>query len=133
MGSIEALMPFIPSHRLRAFVVVLALAFGLVGQTFAPAAMAMASGTTPMAATAIADASMSPTDICPGCASIDHSKGMLSDCSVGLCSAVVAILPAGNKAMATRFVGVFVSVAESAGRGITIPPAVGPPRLLHLT
>ena len=123
-------MALVRSHRLRTFLLILALALGLVGRVFAPAAMAMPSGTTP-GATAEMTVAISSSGTCAACA--DHSSAMLSDCSVGLCSAVAAILPAGNRTVSTRMTVDFVRAAESAAQGITFPPALGPPRLLHFT
>ncbi len=120
-------MPFVPSHRLRAFVLTLALAFGLAGQTFAPSAMAMQPDHG-----VIAGVALSPSDGCPGCAGLDHAKAMLADCAVGLCSGVVAVLPSALSPPTMHHIS-FSQVAESDGQGITIPPALGPPRPSHLT
>lgn len=120
-------MTFVSSHRVRAFILILAVAFGLAGQAFAPAAMAMQPDHGVMAGM-----SSSPSDSCPGCNGLDHSKAMLADCAVGLCSGVVAVLPAALSPRAVHHPS-FSQVAQSDGQGITIPPALGPPRSSHLT
>jgi hypothetical protein len=49
-----------------------------------------------------------------------------------LCSGVVAVLSGTLSPPTMRHVS-FSWVAQSIGRGITIPPALGPPRPSHLT
>jgi hypothetical protein len=114
----------IVSDRLSTLIVILTLAFALVGQAFAPAAMAMQPDRAAMAG-------MSASDVCAGCADIDHSKAVPADCAGAVCAGLVAVLPATFGVQAT-FLPVFPRVAESEGRGITIPPPLGPPRPLHL-
>ena len=112
-------------HRLRALVLILTLALGLAGQTFAPAVMAMQSDQVAMSGTASSDS-------CPVCNGLDHSKAMAADCGIGLCSGVVAVLPATLPGPATHHPS-FARVADNGGQGISIPPALGPPRFSHLS
>jgi hypothetical protein len=119
-------MTFHLVHSMRTVMVVVALAFGLAAQTFAPAAMTMQPDHG-----AMAGASLSRSDICPGCSGLDHSKAMIVDCSVGLCSGVAAVLLGAPLPSATHDLS-FSRVAQSDGQGITIQPALGPPRPSHL-
>lgn len=69
--------------------------------------------------------------MCPDCKGMDHSKAMPSDCAIGVCTAVVGVLPSYGLAD-MQPPSSFASVAQDAGQGITIPPPLGPPRPLHL-
>jgi hypothetical protein len=97
-----------------------------VGQGFAPAAMAM----QPQNA-AMTNMSVTPSDMCPDCKGMDHSKAMPSDCAIGVCTAVVGVLPTLGLSDVQRLSS-FVSVAQDTGQGISIPPPLGPPRPLYL-
>ena len=121
------MMAFDSAHRLRALVLILSLVFGLVGMTFASGAMAM----QPETGSAVGMAAPS-TDPCPGCGGIDDSKAMAVHCAVGLCSGAGVVLPTASETRAISRAA-FPMVAQSEGRGITISPALGPPRALHLT
>ena len=127
LDLIEAMMVHNTAHRLWAFALVLAIALNLVGQGFMSAAMAV-----PLESASTAAMTTAPSNMCPGCEGADHSKAAASDCGVGHCSGVVAVLPVVPivrfSPRATPF-----GVAEYEGQGITGPPAVGPPRPLHLT
>jgi hypothetical protein len=114
------------THRLRAVAVILALAFAMAGQGFATAAMAMQPQNASMTSMSAALSGM-----CPDCQGMDHSKAMQSDCAIGLCTAVVGVLPSYGLAD-VHPLSSFASVAQDAGQGIAIPPPLGPPRPLHL-
>jgi hypothetical protein len=132
-GPIPSAMARRFAHRLRALSLIIALAFALVGQGFAPVAMAMQpqdASMTGMSATS--GMSTAPSEICLGCKGMDHSKAMRFDCAIGVCSAVVGVLPSFELAD-VQPLSSFASVAQEAGHGITIPPPLGPPRPLHLT
>jgi hypothetical protein len=62
---------------------------------------------------------------------MDHSKAIAPDCAVGVCAGLIAVLPAALD-VDTTSLSTFQIVAQRQGRGITIPPPLGPPRLLHL-
>src|SRR5437763_827096 len=117
-------MTFCVPYRPRAIALVLALAFALVGLGFAPAAMAMQTDGAMMVG-------MSPSPMCLGCAGIDQSKAMPSGCAGAICAGVIAVLPATDVIQAA-FPLVFPRIADSEGRGITVPPPLGPPRPLQL-
>jgi hypothetical protein len=110
--------------RLSTLMVILTLAVALVGQAFAPAAMAMPPDRA-------APTDMSPSHLCPGCAGIDHSKAVPADCAGAVCSGVIAVLPATPSVQA-KLLPVFPRVADSEARGIAVPPPLGPPRPFHL-
>jgi hypothetical protein len=121
------------AHRLRALSLIIALAFALVGQGFAPAAMAMQPQHASMTdMSAMRGMSTTPSDMCPACKGMDHSKAMPSDCAIGVCFAVVGLLPSVELAD-VQPMSSFASIAQDAGRGITISPPLGPPRPFHLT
>jgi len=81
--------------------------------------------------TAVSGMPTSPSGMCPDCKGMDHSKAIAPDCAIGVCAGLIAILPAALGIDATPL-SVFQIVAQRQGRGITIPPPLGPPRLLHL-
>src|SRR5262245_1547419 len=111
-------------HLLRARVFVLALAFALVGQGFAPFAMAMPSDNASMVGMPLTSSNM-----WPDCKDMDHSKALGAHGSVGLCWVVVAILPNLTAIAATPSVSI-PRVAHDRGLGITTQPDTGPPRSL---
>jgi hypothetical protein len=121
-------MAFTPVESLRAIILILAMAFGLAGQTFAPPAMTMQIDNGPLAAVSTGSSGM-----CPGCAGIGHSTPVPADCSVGLCSGAVAVLqtPAARVGLALR--ATFAGAVFNAEHGISIPPDPGPPRFLRLS
>ena len=110
--------------RLRAFALIFALTFALVGQAFVPAAMAMQPE-----GTATASISALPSDMCKGCKDMDHSKA--SECGLGVCVGTIAILPQMSRVEATSLAA-FPGAGQLDGQGLTIPPPLGPPRSLHL-
>ena len=110
--------------RMSTLLVILTLAVALVGQAFAPVAMAMPPD-------GVASADMSPSHLCPDCAGMDHSKAVPANCAGAVCAGVIAVLPATPTVQPT-LPSVFPRFADSAGRGITVPPPLGPPRPLHL-
>jgi hypothetical protein len=111
------------AHGLRAFVLILALA--VAGQGLASATMAMGPNNGPMS-----NVSATPSDMCNGCEGMDHSKAMPSNCSIGVCSGIIAVqpAPASLEALTLRS---YQSVAQDEVQGITISPPLGPPRALH--
>ena len=111
-------------HLLRARVFVLALAVALVAQVFAPFAMAMPTHNASMVGM-----SLTPSGMCPDCKDMDHSKAIGSNCSVGLCSGVMAILPNLAAIDATPSASI-PRVAPNRSLGITTQPDTGPPRSL---
>lgn len=117
-------MAFSRLYRLRALILV--LAFALIGQAIAPAAMTMQPGNRSMA-----DMSMKSSDMCPGCADNDHSAAVLVHCVVGLCAGVVGILPMPTQVTPALRVPYAATVFQGE-RGITIPPDPAPPRFPHL-
>ena len=119
-------MNFGLAYRPRAIALILALAFALVGLGFAPAAMAMAVHGNSMD---MISAPLSP--VCPDCKGADHSKTIGVDCPAAACSGVIAVLPASVRLGAVRRSS-FIPVAQSEGRGIVVPPDLGPPRDLLL-
>jgi hypothetical protein len=108
--------------RNRLWTLVLIMAFALVGQSFAPAAMEMRSEASAMTAT-------SPSHLCSGCVR-DMSKGALADCAGFLCAGIIAILPTVLVEQ-VAFPSVFPRIADAKRRGIAVPPPLGPPRSLH--
>jgi hypothetical protein len=111
------------AHGLRAFVLILALA--VAGQGLASATMPMGPGNGPMS-----DMSATPSDMCHGCEGMDHSKAMPSNCTIGGCSGISAVLPAPVSVEALPLQS-YRGVAHGEVQGITIPPPLGPPRALH--
>src|SRR5262245_10732896 len=113
--------------RLRTRVLILALAFALGAQVFAPFAMAMPPDDAPMASM-----SLTSSGLCLNCNGMDHSKAIGFGCGVGVCSGVVAILPVMT-AIDARPSALTPRVAHNGSRGITVRPDTAPPRPLHLT
>jgi hypothetical protein len=111
-------------HLLRARLFVLVLAVALVGQIFAPFAMAM-----PTYNDSMVGMSLTPSAMCPDCKEMDHSKAIGSNCSVGLCSGVMAILP-NLTAIDAKPSASIPRVAHNRSLGITTQPDTGPPRSL---
>ena len=124
LGLIEGAMVLMSVHLLRARVFVLALAVALVAQVSAPFAMAMPSDNASMVGM-----SLTPSCMCPDCKDMDHSKAIGSDCAVGICSGVMAILPHLTAIDATPSASI-PRVADDRIRGITTQPDTGPPRSL---
>ena len=124
LGSIEGAMARMFA-RLRTRVLILALAFALGGQVFAPFAMAM-----PPDDASMAGMSLTSSGLCLNCNGMDHSK--VIGCGVGVCSGVVAILPVMT-AIDARPSAPTLRVVHNGSRGITVRPDTGPPRPLHLT
>jgi hypothetical protein len=115
------------AHCLRAFVLVVTVAFPLAGQEFASASMAMAMET---GNDSISDKSATLSNMCPGCGGMDHSQAVPSDCMIGMCAGVNAILPATVFAEDEPFAA-FPVVGQGDGQGLTIPPPLGPPKAFH--
>jgi hypothetical protein len=113
------------AHCLRAFVLILTVAFPLAGHEFASATMAMETGND-----SISDKSATLSNMCPGCGGTDHSQAVPSDCMIGMCAGVNAILPATVFAEGATFAA-FPVVGQGDGQGLTIPPPIGPPRAFH--
>ena len=111
-------------HLLRARFFALAMAVALVGQIFAPFAMAM-----PTYNASMVGMSLTPSGMCSDCKDMDHSKAVSSNCSVGLCCGVMAILPNLTAIDATPLASI-PGVAHNRGLGITTQPDTGPPRSL---
>src|SRR5260370_23201952 len=102
----------IVSSRLSTLIVILTLAFALVGQAFAPAAMAMQPESAAMAGA-------SPAHLCAGCGDIEDSKTVPADCAGAVCAGVIAVLP-GALVVPTAFLPFFPRIADSEGRVISI-------------
>jgi hypothetical protein len=100
--------------------------FALIGQAVAPA-MTMHPGHDSMEAM-----SMKSSDMCPGCVGNDHSAAVPSDCVVGLCSGVVAVLPAPAPQIGPVVSVTYRSTVFQGEHGITLPPDPAPPKLLSL-
>ena len=112
-------------RRFAHFTLILALAFALAGEGLAPATMAMGPGNGPMS-----NLSPTPLDMCNGCEGMDHSKAMPSNCTIGVCSGIIAVLPAPAPLVALALRS-YRSVAQDEVQGITVSPPLGPPRALH--
>jgi hypothetical protein len=112
-------------HRFRAHVFVLALAFALVGQAFAPFAMAMPSNDASMVGMPLTSSGMCP----PDCNGMDHSKAIGSSCAVGICSGVMAILSNPTAIDATPS-ALIPRVGHERRQGIITQPDTGPPKSL---
>jgi hypothetical protein len=125
LGPIEETMARMLVHRLQARVFILALALALVGQVFAPFTMVM-----PPVNASMVGMSLTPSGLCLDCKGMDHSKAIGSDCTVGVCSGIVAVMPAPVSLEALPLRSYWI-VARDEVQGITIPPALGPPRALH--
>jgi hypothetical protein len=123
LSPIKTVMRRHIAHGLRAFVLILALA--VAGQGLASATMPMGPGNGPMS-----DMSATPSDMCHGCEGMDHSKAMPSNCTIGVCSGISAVLPAPVSVEALPLQS-YRGVAHAEVQGITIPPPLGPPRALH--
>jgi hypothetical protein len=124
LSLIDGAMLFMSVHLLRARFFVLALAVALVGQIFAPFAMAM-----PTYNASMVGMWLTPSGMCPDCKDMDHSKAIGSNCSVGLCSGVMAILP--NLAAIDAIPSASIPrAAHNRSLGITTQPDTGPPRSL---
>lgn len=117
------------ANRLRALVLLLTLGIGLAGQAVAAMAMGvsmpMSQDTAPMVSS-----SMTGSDYCPACNGHDSPAVMMLGCVAAFCSASVAILEPGLSIAATGH-ATFPMVAYSSGQGITIRPALGPPRSIR--
>jgi hypothetical protein len=70
------------------------------------------------------------SNMCPGCGGMDHSQAVSSDCMIGMCAGVNAILSATVFAEGAPFAA-FPVVGQDDGQGLTIPPPLGPPRAFH--
>jgi hypothetical protein len=73
--------------------------------------------------------SLTPSGMCPDCKDMDHSRAIGSNCSVGLCSGVMAILSNLTAIDATPSASI-PRVAHDRSRGITTQPDTGRPRSL---
>jgi hypothetical protein len=113
-------MSFCRTNRLRALI--LMLAFALIGQANAPE-MAMLPGQDSMAGM-----SMKSSNMCPGCAGVDHSAAVPLDCMVGLCSGVVAILSAPAPQISPSLRATYMPTVFQGEPGITITPDPAPPK-----
>jgi hypothetical protein len=112
-------------RRFAHFVLILALTFALAGQGLAPATMAMEPGNG-----AMSNLSATPSVMCHGCEGMDHSKVMPSNCTISICSGIIAVLPAPGSVEA-RPLQSHWSLAQDELLGVTVPPPLGPPRVLH--
>ncbi len=112
--------------RLWAFALIMAFAFAVAGRGFAVPAIAADASPELIAA----GMSVMPGEMCPSCKGMDNSKAMAASC-LDMCSGLVAILPAAESAYEEE-TSRFVRSSQSEGRGVTVPPALGPPRPLHL-
>lgn len=118
--------------RLRALILLLAFSIGLAGQAVALAPMAMAQDEGQTVA-----ASMGGMGGCPDCAggnSSDHSSKSLApaNCALAFCSVSVspAILPQ-EVAVASSHAGTFILTGVERVSGVSVRPALGPPRPSH--
>jgi hypothetical protein len=125
-GPKNDVMVRIAAHRLQAVVLILTVALALVGEAFAPTAMAMQPAKAAMAGTP-----SSGSATCPTCKDMDASKAAAAACAIGACLGSAAVPPAAA-AFETTTPAAFAKVAESEGRGIAVPPDPGPPRSLPL-
>ena len=108
--------------RLRAFVLLAALMFGIVGQT--AAALAMAERAHPPMS------SMTMPGDCSGCAGTADDMSTLPACALAFCAnlpAAATQAPA-NEAFAKA---IYPLIAADIGPGITVRPDPGPPKPLH--
>jgi hypothetical protein len=112
-------------RRFAHFVLILALAFALVGSGFVPATMGIDPGNG-----AMPNMSATASTMCRSCEGMDHSKAMPSNCSIGVCSGIIAVLPAPASLGALPLRS-YRSIAQDEGHGITVSPPLGPPRILH--
>jgi len=113
------------THGLRAFALILALAFVLAGQGLASARM-----TSELGGDSLSSLTATPSGMCLGCEGMDHSKAMPVNCTIGVCSGVIAVLPAPVPVEALPLQS-YRGFAQDKVRGITISPPLGPPRILH--
>jgi hypothetical protein len=112
------------THGLRAFALILALAFALAGQGPASATMLSEPG-----GDSLSNLTATSSGMCRGCEGMD-SKAMPSNCAIGVCSGVVAVLPTPVPVEAPPLQS-YRGVAQDKVQGITISPPLGPPRTLH--
>jgi len=112
--------------RLRARVLTLILlitfGIGLVGPFLATHAVAM-----PQAVSHTPSMSMDGSDGCPGCAVSGLSPVMKQICIATLCAVAPGIL-AQAPIVSPSLQATFLPVASYAGQGVTVSPALGPPR-----
>jgi hypothetical protein len=111
------------THGLRAFALILALAFALAGQQLASATMPSEPG-----GDSLSNLTATPSDMCRGCEGMD-SKAMPSNCAIGVCSGVVAVLATPVPVEAPPLQS-YRGVSQDKVRGLTISPPLGPPRTL---
>jgi hypothetical protein len=113
------------THGLPAFaLIVLALAFALAGQGLASATMPSEPGGDSLSNIT------ATSGMCRGCEGMDHSKAMPWNCTIGVCSGVIAVLPAPVPVEALLLQS-YRGVAQDKVRGLAISPPLGPPRTLH--
>jgi hypothetical protein len=116
-------------NRLRALVLLLALGIGLAAQAVAATAAVMS---TPMSQdmAPMVSSSMTEMGYCPACDGKDSPAAMMLGCVSAFCAASVAILEPGLSVEAAGRAA-FPMVAYTKARGMTIRPALGPPRSIH--
>jgi hypothetical protein len=124
-SPIEIAMVRTLRDRLPALLLIMTLALALIGEGFAPAAMAM----QPQSA---AINTMSSSHLCADCAGLDHSKAVPAGCASSVCAGIVAVLPGTVLLLQASVPSLFPNVANSETRGISVPPPVGPPRIFYL-
>jgi hypothetical protein len=117
--------------RLRSLVLLLAFGIGLLGQIVAAVAMPM-----PLLMPQVTVASSTSTahaGACPACSQQDtRAPVMTPACLLAFCSIAPAVLPIGP--IVAHFPhATFQTVALYAGLGITVRPALGPPRPFQQT
>jgi hypothetical protein len=125
---VESYQDFMRRHftpGMRAFALIFALAFALAGQGLASATMPSEPG-----GDSLSSITATHLGMCRGCEGMDHSKGMPSNCTIGVCSSVAVLLPAPVPVSALPLKS-YGGVAQDKVGGISISPPLGPPRTLH--
>ena len=119
-------MSFHRAYRPQSVLLILLLAFALVGLGFAPTATAALA---PAVSMPVMSSGASATS--PDCKGRGHCDTMTVACPAAVCAGIIAILTVCADA-ATNPTKCFVALAESEGRSIVVPPDIGPPRALPL-
>src|SRR5437667_6598528 len=108
-------------RRIRAIVLLLAFAFGIVGQT--AAALAMPMGTHAPAS------SMTMPGGCSGCLGTADDTSLQPACALAFCVNLPTVATDGH--VETPSLATYPLVASDFGPGISVAPDPGPPKPLH--
>ena len=108
-------------RRIRAFVLLLALAFGIVGQ--AVTALAMPMGTHAPAS------SMTMPGGCSGCLGTADDVSVQPACALAFCANLPTVATDGH--VETPSFATYPLIASDFGPGISVAPDPGPPKPLR--